>query len=38
VRSTEGELEIVINFQDDVSFGQDVMLKCNYIFTTNAML
>ncbi len=38
VRSTEGGLEIVINFQDDVSCGQDVMLKCNCIFTTNAML
>jgi regulation of enolase protein 1 (concanavalin A-like superfamily) len=38
VRSIERELEIVINFQDDVSCGQDVMLKCIYIFTTNAML
>jgi hypothetical protein len=31
VRSIEGELEIVIHFQDDVSCGQDVMLKCNCI-------
>jgi hypothetical protein len=38
VKSTEGELEIVINFQDDVSSRQDVMSKCNYIFTPNAML
>jgi hypothetical protein len=27
MRSTKGELEVVTNFQDDVSYGQDVMSK-----------
>jgi len=38
VRSIEGELKVVNNFEDDVSCGQDVMSECNYIFTLNAML
>ncbi len=38
MRSINIDLEVVTNFQDDVSCGQDVMLECNCIFTTYAML
>ncbi len=38
VKSMEGELEVVNNFEDGVSRGQDVMSECSYIFTPNAML
>ncbi len=38
MRSIEGELEVVINFQDDVSCGQDAMLECNCTFIADAML
>jgi hypothetical protein len=38
MRSIDGELEIVINFENDVSCGQDVMSKCSYISTLDDML
>ncbi len=38
MRSTKVKLEVVTNFQDDASCGQDVLLECSCIFPTNAML
>jgi hypothetical protein len=38
VKSIKGELKVVTKFQDDESCGQDVLSKCNYTFTPNAML
>jgi hypothetical protein len=36
MRSTKVELEVVTNFQDDVSCGQDVMSKCSCTFVVDA--
>ncbi len=38
MRSREVELEVVTNFQDDVSCGQDVMSKCSCTSIIDAML
>jgi hypothetical protein len=36
--SIKGELEVVTNFQDDVSCGQDAMSECSFNYIAYAML